>query len=304
MKILNRIVRLALIPILVWMVALSGHGWVAAQEATPEPEVEVTLQNQGGEEVGTATFRQSDAEVTIALEIQEGALEPGDHGIHIHETGICEAEGDQPFSSAGGHFNPTDAQHGAPALATPEATPPAGEAHAGDFGNITVPDDGAVDAEITTNRVTLESGQETSLDDEDGSALVVHADRDDLETDPSGNSGERVLCGVIFPSQDAGAATPAEDGEQARTEITVESVDIDFNPNEFTIPANTDVTVHLPNTGAALHNFSVEELGIDVDIAPGEEQTITINAPAGTYEYYCDVPGHREAGMVGTMTVE
>jgi glucose/arabinose dehydrogenase/plastocyanin len=114
---------------------------------------------------------------------------------------------------------------------------------------------------------------------------------------------------VASPAADA-ASPAATDGSPATgavgtgDEVTVESVDIDFNPNEFTIPANTDVTVHLPNNGAVRHNFSVEELGINVDIPPGEEQTITINAPAGEYTYYCDVPGHRQAGMVGTMTVE
>ncbi|HEV2106688.1 MAG TPA: cupredoxin domain-containing protein [Thermomicrobiales bacterium] len=107
------------------------------------------------------------------------------------------------------------------------------------------------------------------------------------------------------PAAGEADATP-EPGSSPETgvEVTVESVDIDFNPNEFTIPANTDVTVHLPNNGAAPHTFTIDELGIDVELAPGEEQMITINAPAGTYEYYCAVPGHAEAGMVGTMTVE
>ncbi len=113
----------------------------------------------------------------------------------------------------------------------------------------------------------------------------------------------------------ASGEAPATGGDQAageaQTEVTVESVDIDFNPNEFTIPANTDVTVHLPNNGSALHNFSVTghnnpdvpNLGIDVDIQPGQSQTITINAPAGDYYYFCDVPGHEAAGMFGTMHV-
>jgi cytochrome c oxidase subunit 2 len=98
------------------------------------------------------------------------------------------------------------------------------------------------------------------------------------------------------------AATPA--GGELPTEVTIEEVDIAFNPNEFSIPANTDVTVTINNTGAAPHNFSIDDLGIDVDTAPGQTSTVTINAPPGDYEYYCNVPGHREAGMVGTLHVE
>jgi plastocyanin len=85
---------------------------------------------------------------------------------------------------------------------------------------------------------------------------------------------------------------------------SVESYDIYFDPKELTIPAGTDVTVTLPNEGVTLHNFSIDALGISVDIGPGETKTVTINAPAGSYEYYCNVPGHREAGMVGTLTVQ
>jgi cytochrome c len=123
------------------------------------------------------------------------------------------------------------------------------------------------------------------------------------ETAGAGTPAATPAMGEADATPDPGAS-PETGTVGTGDEITVESVDIDFNPNEFTIPANTDVTVHLPNNGAAPHNFSIEELGIDVDIAPGEEQTITINAPAGTYEYFCDVPGHSEAGMVGTMTVQ
>ena len=98
--------------------------------------------------------------------------------------------------------------------------------------------------------------------------------------------------------------TPAAAGEAAE-EVTVEMIDIAFNPNEFTIPANTDVRVVLPNNGAAPHTFTIDELGIDSGEVPGGGTgEVTINAPAGTYEYYCRVPGHRPAGMVGTLTVQ
>jgi nitrite reductase (NO-forming) len=86
--------------------------------------------------------------------------------------------------------------------------------------------------------------------------------------------------------------------------VTVTLLDIRFDPKELTIPANTDVTVTLTNDGVAPHNFSIDRLNIDEDVASGETKTVTINAPAGEYEFYCDIPGHREAGMVGTLTVE
>jgi plastocyanin len=91
-------------------------------------------------------------------------------------------------------------------------------------------------------------------------------------------------------------------GEAAAAEVA--SHDIYFEPEEIAIPADTDATVTLPNEGVALHNFSIDALDISVDIAPGATEEITINAPAGEYEFYCNIPGHESAGMKGTMTVE
>jgi uncharacterized cupredoxin-like copper-binding protein len=105
-------------------------------------------------------------------------------------------------------------------------------------------------------------------------------------------------------------ATPAGGEEQAAAEqgageaLVVESYDIYFEPDELSIPADTDVTVQLPNEGVTLHNFSIDELGISVDIAPGATEETVINAPAGEYEFYCNVPGHKPAGMFGTLTVQ
>ena len=116
------------------------------------------------------------------------------------------------------------------------------------------------------------------------------------------------------PAEETAAeATPAEAAQEAAPEaapaaeaapVTVVSHDIFFEPKEITIPANTDVTFSLPNEGVTLHNFAIDALGVDVDIAPGETQEVVINAPAGTYEIYCNVPGHKAAGMVATLTVE
>lgn len=81
-------------------------------------------------------------------------------------------------------------------------------------------------------------------------------------------------------------------------------VDIGFEVTEFSIPANTDVTVGLVNHGVLQHNFVIDELGVATPLFNGGESgSVTINAPAGEYQYYCSVPGHKEAGMVGTLTV-
>ena len=121
---------------------------------------------------------------------------------------------------------------------------------------------------------------------------------------------ETVVDAAAATPQAAGA-TPAAGGEEqaaageaAGEAVTVESYDIYFEPDELSIPADTDVPVQLPNVGVALHNFSVDELGISVDIAPGATEETVINAPAGEYEFYCNVPGHKEAGMLGELTVE
>jgi uncharacterized cupredoxin-like copper-binding protein/mono/diheme cytochrome c family protein len=101
------------------------------------------------------------------------------------------------------------------------------------------------------------------------------------------------------PAQEAADEAPAP-----ATAQNVTSFDIYFEPAEVTIPANTDVPFTLPNDGAAAHNFSIDELGISVDQPPGSTEETVINAPPGTYEYYCNVPGHKAAGMVGTLIVE
>jgi uncharacterized cupredoxin-like copper-binding protein len=85
--------------------------------------------------------------------------------------------------------------------------------------------------------------------------------------------------------------------------VEVVSHDIFFEPKEITIPANTDVTLILPNQGVTLHNFTIDALGIDVDIAAGQSEEVVINAAPGEYTFYCNVPGHKEAGMVGTLVV-
>ena len=108
------------------------------------------------------------------------------------------------------------------------------------------------------------------------------------------------------PEASPGASPVA--GEQ----VEIVSYDIYFEPKEVTIPADTDVTIVLPNEGVTLHNFSVDDNQnedlpfepIDIDIDPGATERVTINAPVGEYYFYCNVPGHEAAGMWGTLTVE
>jgi Cu-Zn family superoxide dismutase len=140
------------------------------------------LRNAAGEPVGAADFTQIGRVVRIVMEVQ--GLPPGPKAVHVHEVGRCDPPG---FTTAGGHFNPEDKQHG--------ALNPRGP-HAGDLPNVTVEANGTGRLEAASEAITLLQGR-TSLFDADGSALVVHAAPDDFRTDPTGNAGPRLLCGVI-----------------------------------------------------------------------------------------------------------
>ncbi len=172
----------------------------AAEEEAPPLRAQLTLVNVDGEPIGFASLEETEDGVTVTVvNSEDSGLEPGEHGIHIHETGVCDPAGDPPFSSAGGHFNPTDKAHGGP------DTDPR---HAGDLGSLMVEEAGSFVFEVTVEGPTLGEDTENTLADEDGSALVIHANPDDLETDPSGESGGREACGVIFPTPLA-TASPA-----------------------------------------------------------------------------------------------
>jgi superoxide dismutase, Cu-Zn family len=171
---------------------------VASPEGTPVVTLSIPLHDAKGTDVGVATLSEnSNVEVAIIVTVQ--GLTPGKHGIHIHETGLCDPSGPDAFASAGAHFNPTDGSHGGPD--NPEA-------HAGDLGNIVVDENGEARLEMISTKISLSEGPVT-LADADGSALVIHADVDDMMTDPAGNSGDRIVCGVIFrPMGTPEAGTP------------------------------------------------------------------------------------------------
>ena len=144
------------------------------------------LHDASGRSVGAATVVE-DREGTVYVDVDVDGLPAGTHGIHIHEVGECTAQGSEPFQSARGHFNPEQRQHG---LENPQGP------HAGDLPNLVVGQGGAGQLSSTTRRAALRPGP-NSLLDADGSALVIHAGADDQRTDPSGNSGGRIACGVI-----------------------------------------------------------------------------------------------------------
>lgn len=193
--------------------ALGGASAIA-QDATPDaseaatPVTYVSVQPKAittadGEFVGYATMYESADGVHIVLKSSNDAvLAPGEHGVHLHETGVCD-EADA-FESAGGHFNPSDESHG-DANADPS--------HGGDFGNLMVEEDGSFEHKVVVDKITLEADADNSLNDADGSAIVIHAGADDLATDPTGESGDREACGVIFEPIDGSGtpeATPAD----------------------------------------------------------------------------------------------
>ena len=181
-----------------WLLLVTALGGACAERRVaasgPMREAWAELKNTQGQSVGSAVFREEDGRVRIV--VQAVGLTPGRHGIHIHAVARCEPPA---FQSAGDHFNPLVKMHG---LENPEGP------HSGDLRDLEADADGRTEHVTMTDRVTLAAGP-TSIFDADGSAIVIHAMADDQRTDPSGNSGDRVLCGQIVSGPgSASAARP------------------------------------------------------------------------------------------------
>ena len=149
---------------------------LAAQSA------KANLRNAEGKEVGSAALTQTPAGVLITLSVK--GLPAGEHAFHVHAVGKCEP----PFTTAGGHFNPEKKKHGMMASDGP---------HAGDMPNLHVPTSGELAVDVLNAAVTLEKGKANSLFGPEGTALIIHAGKDDYKTDPTGEAGGRIACGLV-----------------------------------------------------------------------------------------------------------
>jgi Cu-Zn family superoxide dismutase len=156
---------------------------IAAHAKGPTP-VTVTLKTAQGDDAGTAVLKQEKEYVLIKLDVK--GLPPGEHGIHVHQNAKCDGP---DFKTAGGHFNPDQKKHG---INNPEGH------HNGDIpANLTVKANGTDKVSIKVTSISLDPSSPNSLLANGGTSLVIHQKADDMLTDPSGNSGNRIACGVI-----------------------------------------------------------------------------------------------------------
>lgn len=162
------------------LVALAAGAFAAGAGAQGMAHIDV--KDATGKSVGMAMISAAQGGgVSIAIDFK--GLPPGEHALHFHMTAKCEA----PFTSAGGHFNPGAKKHG---MQNPEGP------HAGDMANFTVAANGTAKATIVNKNVTMADGA-NSIYAGGGTALMIHAGADDMKTDPSGNAGDRIACGLV-----------------------------------------------------------------------------------------------------------
>jgi Cu-Zn family superoxide dismutase len=162
---------------------------VASAAKTPKPApVPVIIKTSSGEDAGTARLIQKGKNVQVKLDLKN--LPAGIHAIHIHAKAACDAP---DFKTAGPHFNPTGKQHG--------WNNPQGH-HAGDFPeNLEIGTNHVLSETLTLKDVSLDPNAPNSLTADGGTSIIIHEKKDDMMTDPSGNAGNRIACGVIQAAQ-------------------------------------------------------------------------------------------------------
>ena len=161
-----------------YRLASDGRTFVAGGSAVAHTE----LKDKSGKDVGVVELTQTPGGVLIKLSLK--GMPAGERAFHIHDVGKCEAPA---FESAGPHFNPDNKRHGILS----------GEAHAGDMPNLHIPSDGTLEVEVVNTAVTLDKGKPNSVFHPGGTSAVIHAGKDDYKSDPAGNAGDRIACGVI-----------------------------------------------------------------------------------------------------------
>lgn len=166
------------------VLAASVAGSLAMAQSPTATSGTAKMAGADGADAGTVTFTQTPSGL-LHVVVEMTNLAPGSHGFHIHEKGACDAAGG--FDSAGGHYA-GGKEHG---VMNPKG------AHAGDFPNVHVGENGVLKAEFFTERLSLGEGGVNPLMDADGSAVVLHADPDDYQSHPAGHAGNRIACGVI-----------------------------------------------------------------------------------------------------------